>query len=267
MSDINFHKPYKGRENNKYTFLIQKLYNYQYTLQEITKELQKILKQMPEHKNKNKVNINLEINKITNSINIKKHQYGSILQKFQQKKARGEPLLNIEDLFKVRKIILEHIKVLEEYISQITVPQNNRFSNNLEENYNEPLTRLSPKSQTKNMTEKEKIKAQSKEAEKLLSKKYRKDNLVNNTYLENKKLSNKFMNNAFKKEESELEKERLHYFLLNVDPEYRRQFKRNYNNFNNHEEQNNNSINGPGSYWMQRINGRPQYFEWMQEYD
>ena len=63
MSDFNFHQPYKGRENNKYTFLIQKLYNYQYTLQEITKELQKNLKQMPEYKNKNKANINLEIDK------------------------------------------------------------------------------------------------------------------------------------------------------------------------------------------------------------
>ena len=266
MSDINFHKPYKGRENNKYTFLIQKLYNYQYTLQEITKELQKILKQMPEYKNKNKANINLEINKITNSINIKKHQYGSILQKFQQKKARGEPLLNIEDLFKVRKIILEHIKILEEYISQITVPQNNRFSNNLEENYNEPLTKSKPKSETKYMTENEKIKAQSKEAEKLLSKKYRKANLVKNTYLANKELSNEFMSNAFKKEESELEKEQWHYFLLNVDPEYRRQFKINNNNFNNNdgnsnnEEQYNSFIYRPGPIAVRGNRGQYKYW-------
>ncbi len=74
MSDINFHQPYQGREN--YTFTIQKLYKYQYLLQEITKELQKILKQMPEYKNKKNANItptekknetnkNLFINSIT----------------------------------------------------------------------------------------------------------------------------------------------------------------------------------------------------------
>ena len=57
MLDINFHKPYRGREDNRYTFKIQKLYEYQYLLQEITKELQKILKQMPEYKNKNKATI------------------------------------------------------------------------------------------------------------------------------------------------------------------------------------------------------------------
>ena len=51
MTDINFHQPYQGREDNRYTFKIQKLYEYQYLLQEITKELQKMLKQMPEYKN------------------------------------------------------------------------------------------------------------------------------------------------------------------------------------------------------------------------
>jgi hypothetical protein len=56
------------------------------------------------------------------------------------------------------------------------------------------------------MTENEKIKVQSKEAEKLLSKKYRKANLANNTYLENKELSNEFMNNAFKKEKKNWKK-------------------------------------------------------------
>jgi hypothetical protein len=79
MSDINFHKPYKGREDNKYTFLIQKLYNYQYTLQEITKELQKNLKQMPEYKNKNKANINLEINKLTTNVSFNPKDSNKIL--------------------------------------------------------------------------------------------------------------------------------------------------------------------------------------------
>jgi len=59
MTDINFHQPYQGREDNRYTYKIQKLYEYSYLLQEITKELHKILKQMPEHKNKNKAQITL----------------------------------------------------------------------------------------------------------------------------------------------------------------------------------------------------------------
>ena len=55
-------------------------------------------------------------------------------------------------------------------------------------------------------------------AEKSSSKKNRKANLVNNTYLENKKETKNFINNAIDKEEYE-----LHQILLNVDPEYRRQ--------------------------------------------
>ena len=229
MSDINFHKPYKGREDNRYTFKIQKLYEYQYTLQEITKELHKILKKMPEYRNRNNATINLEINEITNQYDIKKKDFILILGKFYEKKEKGETY-NIEELFSVRKVLINLIETLQRDIERLPVPQNNnRLSNNLEENYNELLTKSKPKSETKYMTENEKIKVQSKEAEKLLSKKYRKANLANNTYLENKELSNEFMSNAFKKEESELEKERWHYFLLNVDPEYRREFKRKYN--------------------------------------
>ena len=38
MEDINFHKPYEGRKDNKYTYNIQVLYRYQSLLQKITKE-------------------------------------------------------------------------------------------------------------------------------------------------------------------------------------------------------------------------------------
>jgi len=84
MSDINFHKPYQGREDNRYTYKIQKLYEYQYLLQEITKELHKILKQMPEYKNKNKMNINSKINEITNNFHVSKKDFGFILYKFYE---------------------------------------------------------------------------------------------------------------------------------------------------------------------------------------
>ena len=49
MSDINFHKPYKGKVGNDYTFRIQELYGYYHLLQEITKELHKIIKQLCEY--------------------------------------------------------------------------------------------------------------------------------------------------------------------------------------------------------------------------
>lgn len=41
MADINFHKPYRGIDDNRYTFKIQKLYIYQHMLQEITKRMSK----------------------------------------------------------------------------------------------------------------------------------------------------------------------------------------------------------------------------------
>jgi len=227
MSDINFHQPYYGREDNRYTFFIQKLYKYQYLLQEITKELQKILKQMPEYKNKNKANINLEINKLTTNVSFNPRDSNKILKSVIEKKAKTENIY-LFNLVAARKILLPII----DFFESLPVPQNSNEeeSNNGEPNFFEPFAKLKPKpkpklkpkSETKYMTENEKIKAQSKEAEKLLSKKNRKANLVNNTYLENKELSNEFMNNAFKKEKKKLEKERLHQFLLSVDPVYRR---------------------------------------------
>jgi hypothetical protein len=240
MSDINFHQPYQGRDT--YIFRIQELYKYQHLLQEITKELQKILKQMPEYKNKNKANINLEINKLTANVSFNPKNSNKILKNVTEKKAKTEKIY-LFNLVAARKILLERIPILESYIESFPVPQNSNEeeSNNGEPNFFEPFAKLKPKlkpkSETKYMTENEKIKAQSKEAEKLLSKKNRKANLVNNTYLENKKLSNEFMNNAFKKEKKKLEKERLHYFLLNVDPEYRREFENSNSNSNNYRPQ------------------------------
>jgi hypothetical protein len=107
------------------------------------------------------------------------------------------------------------------------------------------------------MTEKEKIKAQRKGAEKLLSKKYKETNLVKNTYLTNKKLSNEFIKNAIDKEESELEEKRLHQFLLNVDPEYRRQFENSSNNNRNYgpSVDNNNNYLRYGPTWVPTVNG------------
>ena len=270
MSDINFHIPYNRREDNRYTFKIQKLYKYQYLLQEITKELQEILKQKPEYKNK--ANINLEINKLTTHVSFDRNPVteSNILKSVIQKKNKAKTEnIYLFNLVAARKILLP---ILESYIESLPVPQNsnNEESNNGEPNFFEPFAKLKPKlkpkSETKYMTENEKIKAQSKEAEKLLSKKYRKANLVKNTYLANKELSNEFMSNAFKKEESELEKEQWHYFLLNVDPEYRRQFKINNNNFNNNdgnsnnEEQYNSFIYSPGPIAVRGNRGQYKYW-------
>jgi hypothetical protein len=265
MSDINFHQPYLGREDNKYTFLIQKLYNYQYTLQEITKELQKNLKQMPEYKNKNKANINLEINKLTTNVSFNPKDSNKILKNVTEKKAKTENIY-LFNLVAARKILLERIPILESYIESLPVPQNSNDeeSNNDEQNYFKSLAKSKPKLKTtKNMTEKEKIKAQRKGAEKLLSKKYKETNLVKNTYLTNKILSNEFIKNAIDKEESELEEERLHQFLLNVDPEYRRQFENSSNNNGNYGPSvDNNNINNYnrcynrcGPTWVSTVNG------------
>ena len=143
MTDINFHQPYQGREDNRYTFKIQKLYEYQYLLQEITKELQKMLKQMPEYKNKNKATINLEINEITNTYYENKKDFSFILHKFYEMKAKSEPL-DIDKLFSLRFVLIKSIETLQRSIERLPVRQNNnkRLSNNLEENNNEPLTRL-----------------------------------------------------------------------------------------------------------------------------
>ena len=172
MSDINFHIPYNRREDNRYTFKIQKLYKYQYLLQEITKELQEILKQKPEYKNK--ANINLEINKLTTHVSFDRNPVteSNILKSVIQKKNKAKiENIYLFNLVAARKILLERIPILESNIESLPVPQNSNdgYSNNEEPNYNKPLAKLKPKLKTnKKMTEKEKLKMIRKRADNLL---------------------------------------------------------------------------------------------------
>ena len=163
MSDFNFHQPYRGRKDNRYTFFIQKLYKYQHLLQEITKELQKILKQMPEYKNKNKANINLEINKLTTNVSFNPKDSNKILKSVIEKKAKTENIY-LFNLVAARKILLP---ILESYIESVPVPQNSNEeeSNNGEPNFFEPFAKLKPKLKPKLKTTKN-MKVQGKEAEK-----------------------------------------------------------------------------------------------------
>ena len=140
---------------------------------------------MPEHKNKNKAKINLEINEMNNQYDIKKKDFILILGKFYEKKEKNEPY-NIEELFSVRKVLIKSIETLQRDIERLPVPQNNnRLSNNLEENYNEPLTRFTPKLETTNMTKKEKLKMIRKGAEKSRSKLLKNRNLGRSTFQSN----------------------------------------------------------------------------------
>jgi hypothetical protein len=61
------------------------------------------------------------------------------------------------------------------------------------------------------------------------------------------------MNNAFEKEESELEKERLHQFLLQFEPKYHRNFY-DYNNNRNYGPPVDNN-NRPRPRWVTTVNG------------
>ena len=67
---------------------------------------------MPEHKNKNKAKINLEINEMNNQYDIKKKDFILILGKFYEKKEKNEPY-NIEELFSVRKVLIKSIETLQ----------------------------------------------------------------------------------------------------------------------------------------------------------
>ena len=241
MSDINFHIPYQGREDNRYTFEIQKLYEYQYLLQEITKELHKILKKMPEYRNINNATINLEINEITNHFSFDRNLVteSNILKSVIQKKnkAKNENIY-LFNLVAARKILLERIPILESNIKSLPVPQNSNdgYSNNEEPNYNKPLAKLKPKLKTnKKMTEKEKLKMIRKGAEKLLSKKYRETNLVKNTYLRNKAENNNFLD---KQREEEYDERMLQQYLINEYGQNNNSNRMGWNTQNNHNNQN-----------------------------
>jgi len=88
-------------------------------------------------------------------------------------KAKNETL-NIDELFFLRNILIKRIESLKRSIERLPVLQNNnnRFSNNLVNNDNQPLTVLKPKpkSEREKMTEKEKLKMQRKKADKSQSK-------------------------------------------------------------------------------------------------
>jgi hypothetical protein len=268
MSDINFHKPYRGREDNRYTFKIQKLYEYQYLLQEITKKLQKILKQKPEYKNKNKATINSEINEITNTYYENKKDFSFILHKFYEMKAKGEPL-DIDKLFSLRFVLIKLIETLQRSIGRLPVPQNNnnkRLSNNLEENNNEPLPRFRPKSETKNMTEKEKLKMIRKEAEKSRSKKRDSNNLQKiGTYSKkNNENSRSFLDAIKAREFKNLSQEEVESALRAIRNLENRQISfGNFANSNNNSNtissisrnNNTNSINNYRPRWVSTING------------
>ena len=134
---------------------------------------------MPEHKNKNKAKINLEINEMNNQISIRKRNFGLILKKFHEMKAKGMPL-SIQELLELRKVLLKRLETLQKSIERLPVRQNsnNGYSNNEEPNYNEPLTRLKPNLKpNKTMTEHEKLKMQRKKADNLRSKIHRAENL------------------------------------------------------------------------------------------
>jgi len=164
MSDINFHKPYKGK--NDYTYKIQELYGYYYLLKEITKELHEIIKQNPEYikiKNNNQ-KINLEINKLNKSVSYNQKDSNKILQKVIDKNKPKTLNIHLFNLFCARNILLKRIPILEQYINTLPVSQNN-FENINQGPNNYPNFQVSKPKQKERFTtssEKDGKKAQSK---------------------------------------------------------------------------------------------------------
>jgi hypothetical protein len=251
MSDINFHKPYRGREDNRYTFKIQKLYKYQYLLQEITKELQEILKQKPEYKNK--ANINLEINKLTTHVSFDRNPVteSNILKSVIQKKNKAKiENIYLFNLVAARKILLERIPILESNIESLPVPQNSNdgYSNNEEPNYNKPLAKLKPKLKTnKKMTEKEKLKMIRKRAEKSPFKLLKNRNLGSSTFQSNSMQMQEEMN---KEAQEAYEAELYNRYLREEHEEQERLWKL------SHCDNSNNCSMSPPSYsprWFTKL--------------
>ena len=124
MSDINFHKPYEGKKNNRYTYNIQLLYNYQSMVQKITKELRKILRENTFIEN--------YINRMTDSANVRSANLMKIIENIE--KPNNDITTYVSNLCKARKIYLDEISSLEQYINTLPVPQNNNNGNNNENN-------------------------------------------------------------------------------------------------------------------------------------
>lgn len=159
------YKSYQPKNN--YMFKIQELYKYQYLLQEITKELNSLVKN------------NDELEKLTTNVSFNKSQSNRILKAVIEKTAKTKPLY-LFNLIAARKILLERIPILE----SLPVPQNSNegYSNNGEyyNEHNNPLTRIKPKPNPKPMTEQQKLKFQRKGAEKKRNKSNRETNLKKN---------------------------------------------------------------------------------------
>jgi len=224
---------------------------------------------MPEYKNKNKATINSKINEITNTYYENKKDFSFILHKFYEMKAKSEPL-DIDKLFSLRFVLIKLIETIQRDIERLPVPQNNnnkRLSNNLEENNNEPLTRFRPKSETKNMTEKEKLKMIRKEAEKSRSKKRDSNNLQKiGTYSKkNNENSRAFLDAIKAREFKNLSQEEVESDIRAITNLENRQisfgnFAHNSNNNSTtissiSRNNNTNSINNYNPRWVPTING------------
>ena len=250
MSDINFHQVYKGREDNRYTYKIQKLYEYQYILQEITKKIHQFLKQMPSYKNRNNGNINSEINEITNQYYIKKKDFDFVLIKFYEMRAKGEPL-DIGKLIEVRYVLIKRIETLQRSIERLPVPQNNNIFSNLENNQSLALLKPKSKSETGKMTEKEKLKMQRKRAEKFESKRFRSNNLRRTGYSkENEKESRNHLKQIRKDERYRLENEEESRKWLEYPESY---------GYPESDNNNNLELNSYAPMWVPTINGFGMY--------
>lgn len=230
MADINFHKPYKGK--NDYTYRIQELYKYQNLLKTITKELHKILKQDPEYKNKNNTIIKNDINEITNMVYVKNPNFMKILENIQKRDSKSKTYL--PNLYKARKILLERIPILEKYINTLPVPQNNNETNNQEPN-NYPYF---PKSKPK---QKERITYISeKDGKKAKSKLLRERNLGRSTFLNNNKQMKEEKKEKNREANEAYEAEVYNNYLREEQEKQERQWK-NYNHNYNYRYNNNNN--------------------------
>ena len=202
---------------------------------------------MPEYKNKNKATINSEINEITNTYYENKKDFSFILHKFYEMKAKSEPL-DIDKLFSLRFVLIKSIETLQRSIERLPVRQNNnkRLSNNLEENNNEPLTRFTPKSETKIMTEKEKLKMIRKEAEKSRSKKSDINNLQKiGTYSKkNNENSRSFLDAIKAREVKKLSQEEVESAIRAI-----RNLENRHISFGNFAHNSNNNSNVPDFWW------------------
>jgi hypothetical protein len=146
MSGVNFSIPFKGK--NVLTSKTQQLLNYQYQLPKITQELQKLLKEKQEYRNKSKSFINEEINKLTEAVgSFNKNTSNKILKAVQEKTAKSESSA-IFNLISARKILLERIADLESNIYPVLEYLENKNQSMMYQTMNGPV--LLSKQEAKN---------------------------------------------------------------------------------------------------------------------